>query len=130
MDSGPNQKVGGEYVCIYYQASSPQRKSSLYKIGELKLKRASRQIQGLSLRWGEKEMFVKKLFKMIHSDPASWVAQCRRAVADRFLQAAFVKRPLPLPNVSFRPHGDEQEEHLRVLTPFREAVCTSQVDFL
>lgn len=27
----PNQKVGGKYVCIYNQASSPQRKSSLYK---------------------------------------------------------------------------------------------------
>lgn len=34
----PNKKVGGEYACTYYQASFPQRKSSLYKIGELKLK--------------------------------------------------------------------------------------------
>lgn len=34
----PSQKVGGEYMCIYNQASSPQRKSSLYKS---KLQRAS-----------------------------------------------------------------------------------------
>lgn len=33
-----NQKASGEHTCIYNQASSPQRKSSLYK---LKLKRAS-----------------------------------------------------------------------------------------
>lgn len=37
---------------------------------------------------GGNEVFVKKLFRMIHSDPASWVAKPRRAVADGFLQAA------------------------------------------
>lgn len=53
---------------------------------------------------GGEEEFVKKLFKMIHSDPAWWVAKYGQAVADRSLQAAFVKRDFPLPNISFKPH--------------------------
>lgn len=36
-------------------------------------------------------MFMKKLFKMTHSDPASRVAKSRRAVAVRPLSAASVK---------------------------------------
>lgn len=72
-------------MCIYSQASSARRKSSLYKIGELKLKRASRQIQGLSLRWGAGGRGVcEEAIQNGHSDPALWVAKSRKAVADGF----------------------------------------------
>lgn len=73
---------------IYDQASSLQRKSSLYKISELKLKRAID--RGLPL--GRGGVFVEKQpVKVIHSEPASWIGKSRRAVADRPLQAILVK---------------------------------------
>lgn len=59
----PNKKVGGEYACTYYQASFPQRKSSLYKIGELKLKGFLTD-RGFIFKMGVKGVFMKKLFNM------------------------------------------------------------------
>lgn len=63
---------------------------------------------------------------MPHSDPASYVAKSRRAVAaDRSLQAAFVK-PISLYVMSA---SSLMDEHLRVRMPFRAIVCKSQMSF-
>lgn len=96
-------------MCAFIIKLLPLKGSRHYtKIGEFKLKRASRQI-----KMGGNEVFVKKLFRMIHSDPASWVAKPRRAVADGFLQAAAsVRRPFPLPHVSLEPPGERNERNV------------------
>lgn len=115
---------GGEYMYIYDQASSLQRKSSLYKISELKLKRATD--RGLPL--GSGGVFVEKQpVKVIHSDPASRIGKSRRAVADRPLQATLVKCiSLYLMSPSSLTERGTSGVHM----PFREVVYTFQMSFL